>query len=179
MAATTKIEMPQGADQLLVHSGGLIDVESGASLKLAGTAIAATAAEINKLAAATPGVSPANFATVADLGIGAEGVLRMDVADAATQNIDVAMPYKVRVIDAWGFKSGGAGGAANTVKLQNVTTDITDAMVLNISDNVRFTVGTLDDAQQEIAAGANLRVVTAKAGGNCAFRLYVRLVRVA
>lgn len=40
----------QGGNELIVASGGVIDVESGGSLKLAGTAITATAAEINQAA---------------------------------------------------------------------------------------------------------------------------------
>lgn len=181
-----------GGDTLIVASGGVMDVESGGSLKLAGTALTPTAAQINKLAsvtasaaelnrlaAATPGVDATNIATVADLAIGVPVVLRVDVADAASQNIDIAMPYKVRVIYVWGVKAGGAGGAANTVKIQNVTNDITDAMSLNINDKAQFEATTIDDAYHEIAAAANLRIVTAKTGGNCAFILYVKLLKVA
>jgi|GEM_PF-1445093 len=56
---TTGFYVQQGGDRAVVasggsldvESGGEIDVESGGSLKLAGTAITATAAEVNKLAA--------------------------------------------------------------------------------------------------------------------------------
>ncbi len=39
-----------GGDKMVVASGGELDVESGGSLKLAGTAVTATAAEINAIA---------------------------------------------------------------------------------------------------------------------------------
>ena len=40
----------QGGNKLVVASGGELDVESGGALKLAGTAISATATEINQVA---------------------------------------------------------------------------------------------------------------------------------
>jgi len=65
----TKVYMKQGgAEQVVgsggkvtVQSGGIVDVESGGSLKIAGTAITATAAEINKLDNATAGSSTAKI----------------------------------------------------------------------------------------------------------------------
>ncbi|MCK9597724.1 MAG: hypothetical protein M0R06_01710 [Sphaerochaeta sp.] len=48
-----KVYRKQGGEELIVASGGTLDVESGGSLKIAGTAITATAAEINKLALAS------------------------------------------------------------------------------------------------------------------------------
>lgn len=44
---TPKVYMTDGGDKQVVASGGAIDVESGGSLKLAGTAITATAAQLN------------------------------------------------------------------------------------------------------------------------------------
>lgn len=48
--ANVNVYREQEGDKLVVASGGEIDVESGGSLKLAGTAITATAAEINAAA---------------------------------------------------------------------------------------------------------------------------------
>lgn len=45
-----KVGIEQGGDRGFVKSGGEFDIESGASLKLAGVAISATAAEINRAA---------------------------------------------------------------------------------------------------------------------------------
>lgn len=47
MTYQPKVYRTSGGDKQVVASGGEIDVESGGSLKLAGTAIAATAAELN------------------------------------------------------------------------------------------------------------------------------------
>ena len=50
MSYNAKVYREQGGDRLVVASGGEIDIESGGSLELAGTAITATAAEINAVA---------------------------------------------------------------------------------------------------------------------------------
>lgn len=47
---SAKVGIEQGAERIFVKSGGEIDVESGGSLKLAGTQVTATAAEINAVA---------------------------------------------------------------------------------------------------------------------------------
>lgn len=63
-----KVYRQQGGNRQVVASGGEIDIEAGGALKLAGTAIAATADEINK---------------AADAGaLAADGLLRMGVARA-------------------------------------------------------------------------------------------------
>ncbi len=45
----TKVYKEQGGDKMVVASGGAIDVEAGGALKLAGTAISSSAAELNIL----------------------------------------------------------------------------------------------------------------------------------
>jgi len=50
MSYQPKVYRKQGGDELVVASGGSIDIESGGSLELAGTAISATAAELNNAA---------------------------------------------------------------------------------------------------------------------------------
>lgn len=45
-----KVHRRQGGDQLSVASGGVLDIESGGALKLAGTQMTATAAELNAVA---------------------------------------------------------------------------------------------------------------------------------
>ena len=47
-----KVYMEQGGAKQVVASGGVIEVESGGALKLAGTALTVTAAELNALDAA-------------------------------------------------------------------------------------------------------------------------------
>ena len=71
MSYQSKVYRKQGGDELIVASGGAIDVESGGSLKLAGTAITATAEEINNAAdnsANIEVVTAANIITAAESG---------------------------------------------------------------------------------------------------------------
>jgi len=53
----------QGGDKFVVASGGEIDVESGGSLKIAGTAVTATAAQLNRVEASAETVENAVSST--------------------------------------------------------------------------------------------------------------------
>jgi hypothetical protein len=59
-----KVYMTENGDKQVIASGGVVDVESGGSLKIAGTAITATAAEVNKTAGVTAGTVTASKALV-------------------------------------------------------------------------------------------------------------------
>ena len=123
----------------------------------------------------------ANAGTVANAnGIGGIPVIhRIDIADAATGDVDVTLTYKTLVLEAWAVKTGGAGGAANTVQVKNGANAITDAMSINIADTTVARAATIDDAQWAIAAGGTLRVSRVKAGGNAACTVFVLGMRVA
>ena len=126
-------------------------------------------------------VNPVNVPNVADANvIGGIPVLhRIDIADAATGDVDVVLTHKTRVVDAWVVKTAGAGGAANTVQVKNGASAISDAMSINIADQAVARAAAIDDAQHEIAAGGTLRVTRTKAGGNAACIVYVLGIRVA
>lgn len=124
------------------------------------------------------GAGVANVANANVIG-GVPVLFRIDVADAATGNVDVVTTHKIRVIDAWAVKVGALGGAANTVQVANGANAITDAMSINIADQAVARAATIDDAQHEIAAGGTLRVIRTKAGGNAACIVYVSALRVA
>lgn len=49
MGANTKVYIEQGGGKMVVASGGVVDVETGGALKLAGTEVTASAAELNIL----------------------------------------------------------------------------------------------------------------------------------
>ena len=78
----TKVYVEQGGDRqvvasggsLDVESGGQIDVESGGSLKLAGTAVSASAAELNVTDGVTAGTVAAGKAVVVDSNKDVSGV---------------------------------------------------------------------------------------------------------
>jgi hypothetical protein len=113
--------------------------------------------------------------------IGAIPVIhRVAVASGANGNVDVALTHKSRVIKAW-FVMKGAGTAGCTLQIQNVTTAISEAFDCSASPDKGVNYfATIDDAQHEIAAGANLRVVKASSGGDFpGAEVYVEVLRVA
>lgn len=57
MSYNTKVYRKQGGDELVVASGGSIDIESGGAFEIEGTAVTATATEINTLDASEVGAS--------------------------------------------------------------------------------------------------------------------------
>lgn len=106
---TTLVYMEGGGNKMVVASGGEIevksggsmDVESGGSLKLAGTAITATAAEVNKLSGVT--ATTAEINKVAGVTAGTTTASKALVVGASKQ------------LDFLQFLSGT--GAANTAVL--------------------------------------------------------------
>ena len=93
-------------------------------------------------------------------------VHRILLASGADANVDVALTEKTRIIDAT-IVLKGAGTAGSDVQIQNVTTAITDLVDVSAgSDTDVFRPSTIDDAQQEVAAAANLRVAYSSTGGD-------------
>lgn len=102
------------------------------------------------------------------------------VPDAATGDVDVVLDQKTRILDVWLVKTGGAGGSGDTITVKNGSTAITDAMDINVADKVVVRAGTIDDAQQEIAAAGTLKVTRTKgSANNAACKVYVLAVRAA
>lgn len=64
--STAKVGKQQGGDRFYVASGGELDVESGGALKIAGTTMSCTAAELNTLASVVAGTTSASKALVVD-----------------------------------------------------------------------------------------------------------------
>lgn len=105
---------------------------------------------------------------------------RIPVPDGATGNVDVTVDHKIRVIDAWVVKTDGAGGAGDTIAVNNGATAISDAMSINVADKAVVRTAQIDDAQHEIAAAGTLRVVRTKASvANVACTVYVKAMRIA
>lgn len=113
--------------------------------------------------------------------MGAEGVLILDIPDAASGNVDfTGLPFKIQVTGVAYIKTGGAGNLGNSVAVHNGTTGNAITSLINSpTDTNTAAPTTLDDAYWEIAAGATIRVVTVRAGGNNACRLVIRYARVA
>jgi len=123
-----------------------------------------------------------SVATVADANVigGIEVAHRIAIADAATADTDVVLTYKTMITQIEVIKTGGAGGASDTVQVKNGSTAITDAMSINVADKIIVRPSTLDDAQMTIAAGGTLKITCTKAAAaNVACIVIVRGLRVA
>lgn len=103
-AANTLVYKPSG-DKLVVGSGGEIDVESGGALKIAGTQVTASAAELNYVDTSAPGTVTASKAMVVDADAAILGWRRKVTADADAGLLTAAHSNGV-------FTNEGAGGAA-------------------------------------------------------------------
>lgn len=103
-----------------------------------------------------------------------------DLADAATRNVDVVIPDKVDIVDAYIVKTTLVAGAnANSLQLFNVTaaTAITDAMSMNgkiVGDMIRSV--SRFPAGRSIAAGGTLRMIQTKAAGDAACTVCVSAI---
>lgn len=81
---------------------------------------------------------------------------------SATADFDVVLEDKFEVIDVICRKDGA--GAGNTITVKNGATAITDAIVF-ATDKAKTLAGTIDTAQNVIAAGGTLRVTATRAAG--------------
>ncbi len=127
-------------------------------------------------------LTPASMAEVADGALmgGFPISYRFSVPDAATGDVDFVLTHKTRITDAHCIKTGGAGGAANTIQIQTGGgVAISDIMSINIADTAIVRCATLDDATWEIADGGTLRIHRVKVGGNAECQVVVRGFRVA
>ncbi len=82
-----------------------------------------------------------------------------------TADFDVIVAEKFEVIDVICRKD--VAGAANTITVKNGATAITDVIVFAV-DKVVTRAGTIDTAQNVIAAGGTLRVTATRAAGTVA-----------
>jgi hypothetical protein len=104
---------------------------------------------------------------------------RIDVADGTTGDVDTVLTYKTLITDIWLVKTGGAGGASDTITVKNGSTAITDAIDINVSDKVMKRAGTMDDAQTTVLAGGTLKITRTKASAaNVACTVFALGVRV-
>lgn len=182
----------------------LVNISNGAVYSNTGTALEPTWTLIGTVAAGSVGTTELTDlgVTQAKLEVGAAGaglsglvlkfaadanvigavpvVHRIAVASGANGNVDVALTHKTRILDGW-YVMKGAGTAGCTLQLKNVTTAITEASDCSAkSDKDKTSWTSIDDAQHEIAAGANLRVSKASTGGDFpGAEVYVLGVRVA
>jgi hypothetical protein len=167
---------------LAAGTSGRILVGDGSDLASVAVSGDATLAAGGALTIADSVLEGSNVANVADDNVvgGIPVVHRILLASGANANYDVALTHKTRIIDFW-IVLKGAGTAGSAVTVQNVTTTIgAVADPAAGGDKAIFRAAEIDDAQQEIAAGANLRAVVASSGGDFpGAELYVMGLRVA
>jgi hypothetical protein len=107
-------------------------------------------------------------------------IYRYLIADAASANYDVVTTAKIEVYDVQVIKTEGAGGAADTVTVQNGANAITDAIDTNIADKAVARAGEIDDANHQIASGGTLRIAVNNGGaGNAGCLVIVKAYKVA
>jgi hypothetical protein len=81
--------------------------------------------------------------------------------------------FRFRVVDAWCVATA-AGGAADTVTVQNGSTAITAAMDLNVADKAVVRNTTVDDAEHVIEKSDSLTIATASGAVALVYILCVR-----
>lgn len=111
----------QGADRLVVASGGELDIETGGALKLAGTAISATAAELNAAADASARVQELTESGAVTAGVQSVELNHATVVIAATIADATNHPGLFIVKD-----TSASGTAAHTLTLTSGTFDGTN-----------------------------------------------------
>jgi hypothetical protein len=111
-----------------------------------------------------PYTCPKVLATVddAEVGIPFTVVLTTDSADLS-DSYTVPAGKKLRVLDVHAIKIGGNGGDSDTVQVFNGANAITNAMSLNINDQLIVRAESIDDAYWEVAAGAALTATAVEA----------------
>jgi hypothetical protein len=92
------------------------------------------------------------------------------IADAATADYDLVLKEKFQVTDVIVRKTGA--GAGNTVQIKNGANAISDAIVAAVDKTVTR-AGTLDPAQEVVAAGGTLRCTVTRAAGSGAVQVTV------
>lgn len=112
----SKVYRTDGGDAMKVASGGHIDVESGGELRIGGTAITATAAEIN--AAAGTGVSSTEL-DLLDGALAGTAVASKALALGATKNVDTLV-----IADGGLYLGAGAGTSVSATAAELNYNDI-------------------------------------------------------
>lgn len=143
---------------LTVESSGVLDVASGGALKIAGTTVSGTAAELNMVAGVTAGTTSASKALVVDtnkrldtlviadggLKLGTAGgtavtatavelnetILTMSIADlSAEATYYLVMPHAGTVTKIWSVTNGAVATADVTITCNIGATPITGGVV--------------------------------------------------
>ncbi len=98
--------------------------------------------------------------------IGGIPVIQMvNTAGGATADTDVVLTYKTRVLYVLVINRA-AGTASDTITVKNGSSAITNAISISGGDKTVALVGTIDDAQWDIAASGTLKITETDGGGS-------------
>tara|TARA_R100000329_G_C7599447_1_gene212583 strand:+ start:346 stop:705 length:360 start_codon:yes stop_codon:yes gene_type:complete len=91
--------------------------------------------------------------------------LKVVTAAGASNTVALTLDRAFTVTDVMARNTGGNGSSSDTLQLKNGSNAISDALDMNINDNIIARAASIDDAQHEIAAGGTLNVAAVNAGG--------------
>lgn len=118
-----KVHRRQGGDEFVVASGGSLDIESGGSFKIAGTAVSASAAELNYCDITTLGTWAASKALTLDAnGVAVYGTTAAPITSstASKKMFDIRTANSATSGGSYGFyvahKVTGIGGSGAAIR---------------------------------------------------------------
>lgn len=173
--------LANGAIDIGNASGVAVEVVPSGDVTISNTGVTAIGAGKVTQAMVSPNTLTATVAAnnAADNVIGSIPVVfRINIAAGALATKNVVMTHKVMVIDAYVVLAGA--GVANTVlTVGSGANIITNTIDVSGSDTAVIRATTINDANQTIAAGGDLRVVTTVGATQPACVVYVTALRIA
>ena len=155
MSYQPKVYKKAGGDELVVASGGSIDIESGGALKIGGVQVSASAAEIN------------------------ETILSLDIADgSADADYFLVSPHAGAISKIYSVIDGSVGTADITITASIGTTPVTGGVVTIATAN--SAAGDVDvatpSAANVVTAGQAIKLAVAGGGAGGSPRIHVAVV---
>lgn len=155
MSYQPKVYKKAGGDELVVASGGSIDIESGGALKIGGVQVSASAAEIN------------------------ETILSLDIADgSADADYFLVSPHAGAISKIYSVIDGPVGTADITITASIGATSVTGGVVTIASAS--SAAGDVDvatpSAANVVTAGQAIKLTVAGGGTGGSPRVHVAVV---
>jgi len=155
MSYQPKVYKKAGGDELVVASGGSIDIESGGALKIGGVQVSASAAEIN------------------------ETILSLDIADgSADADYFLVSPHAGAISKIYSVIDGPVGTADITITASIGTTPVTGGVITIATAN--SAAGDVDvatpSAANVVTAGQAIKLAVAGGGSGGSPRIHVAVV---
>lgn len=157
-----------GPDDLIVESGGTLDIANGGALKIAGTTLTPTAAEFNTLSGVT--------ATATELN---QTILNLDIADGSAEAVYyVVSPHAGTIAKIWTVIDDVVSTADITVTAAIGVTPVTNGAVTIATAS--SAAGDIDSATptaaNTVTAGQAINLTVTGGGAGGAPRIHVAIV---